>query len=192
MVLNSMVLKLSNTRSRNRVYANCVWRCFRKEESSSLNPQPCEVSLPALSLHLQGEAKLVAGLVQFCPIKIRRQGHLDALTRIFANVQSFICVFWGWLTISQLLLIGKTNLWCVVDLKMVFQYDISSPVIFNKFNHWKFHPLESSLSNTYLSPDAGVRSEGILGADCEAERNDKWYAIQEHLSMKVVEKTFVV
>ena len=57
------------------MYDICVG-VFQKREIL-LNPQPskkmpcCEESFPALSLHLQSEAELMSGLVQFCPVQVR-------------------------------------------------------------------------------------------------------------------------
>lgn len=70
-VLNSMVLKLSNTEYMPIVCGGVSEKRNPPLSASSPPKMPCEVSLPALSLHLQGEAKLVSGLVQFRPIQVR-------------------------------------------------------------------------------------------------------------------------
>ena len=70
--------------------------------------------LCCLGLHLQGKTKFVARLVELGAIQVGGEGHFDAWKRLkecFPFSRSYQ------LTISKLLFVRKTNLWCVVDLE---------------------------------------------------------------------------
>ena len=122
-----------------RVYANCLWRCFRKEESSS---QPPALQRDALWGKPSCFKPPSPGRGQACVRARSVLSHPDSLTGSSWCLYTNICkcaIFWEWLTISQLLLIGKTNLWCVVDLRMVFQYNI--PINFQQLQPLKLSSL---------------------------------------------------